>query len=192
MEIRQQFDEPLFEYLYEYLSHTNNTLNALYLSGHSLGGAISQIVASQLYRAYQSKQLQLHQSNDLEIKSFSVSAPGLVWNSRKFSIDVSDLYNTGTIINPNHDMMTGIDKNGGLTQKIECNQEWAFECHSILNTVAQLSDNCEADKSSLLDIGMVCRILQNVVANHTDLSLQMEQLTGHGNKKILKTFCGVL
>eukprot|EP01083_Nonionella_stella_P072032 193942_1 len=192
MEIRHQFDEPLFEYVYDYLSHTNNTLSALYLSGHSLGGAISQIVASQLYRAYQSKQLQLHQSDDLEIKSFSVSAPGLVWNSRKFSIDVGDLYKTSTVVNPNHDAMTGIDKTGGLTQKIECNQEWAFECHNVLNTIAELSDNCEVEQSSLIDIGIVCRIMQNRVANHADLSLQIEQLTGYGNKKILKTFCGVL
>eukprot|EP01083_Nonionella_stella_P239799 838931_1 len=146
---------------------------------NSLGGAISQIVASQLYRAQQSKQLQLKSSvgsDDLEIKSFSLSAPGLVWNSRKFSIDVGDLYKTSTVVNPNHDIMTRIDRSGGLTQNIECHQEWAFECHLVFNSIAELSDNCEVDQSLLVDIGIVCRILQHLVANHTDFNLQMEQM----------------
>eukprot|EP01083_Nonionella_stella_P219963 787446_1 len=190
--IRARFDEPLFEYSYDYLMNADHTVNALYFVGHSLGGGISQIVAAQLYHAYKSDLIENYDLKHLEIKSFSMAAPGLVWGSRKFSIDVGDLYKTSTVVNPNHDAMTGIDKTGGLTQKIECNQEWAFECHNVLNTIAELSDNCEVEQSSLIDIGIVCRIMQNRVANHADLSLQIEQLTGYGNKKILKTFCGVL
>ena len=48
-DIRKTYDEPLFDYAFDYLSNSNGSVDDLFFVGHSLGGAIAQIVAAQLH-----------------------------------------------------------------------------------------------------------------------------------------------
>ena len=48
-DIRETYDAPLSDYIFNYLTTSNHSVNDLIFTGHSLGGAISQVVAAQLH-----------------------------------------------------------------------------------------------------------------------------------------------
>lgn len=49
-DLREQYDGPIFEYARSLLEDTEKSIDSLYFVGHSLGGALSKIVAAQIYR----------------------------------------------------------------------------------------------------------------------------------------------
>ena len=143
-EMRGRFDKPLFEYAARYLLSTEHAIQSLYFVGHSLGGGIAQIVAAQLHHIHKRTEYGVHniKYKNLEIKSFSVAAPGSMWNSRKFSFDTIDLYETAEYLRPRHDIVSSVDEYGGLTQNIECNEQEVVGCHLTKNIICELSSNC--------------------------------------------------
>ena len=67
-------------------------------------------------------------TENIDIKAFAMASPGLVFNSRKFSLDLHDLFVTATVLKPRHDAVSNIDKPGGLVQNVECDQSKFYSC----------------------------------------------------------------
>lgn len=96
------------------------------MAGHSLGGGIAQIVAAK---------------NNLKAVSFS--APGVMLGRKSF-MDLSQAAIQQNLINvwPYSDIVPAIDTQGVLVQGIRCNQPNFIDCHSINNTITELSSVC--------------------------------------------------
>eukprot|EP01083_Nonionella_stella_P082022 226316_1 len=140
-DMRQRYDIPLFEYTLDYVDALQYEVDSLYFVGHSLGGSIGAAVAAQIFGVF-------HDSNyfadnewirNLQIKSFALSAPGMTYSSRKFNVNLRDLYSTQTTIKPRHDLIAAIDKPTGLVQSIECRWGSTFAaCHQIHISIHEL------------------------------------------------------
>ena len=165
--IRARFDKPVTQHIYNYLRNTNNTISSVYIIGHSLDGGISEAVGVFLYGLHKSGSIinknNKNLLNNLEIKSFSMAAPGLVWNSRKFSIAVGDLFASATLLKPRHDVVSAIDKSGGLIQSVQCHEDKIYECHLTKNTICELMSQCNAYLSNNPDlIAAFCKYVDDI------------------------------
>eukprot|EP01084_Bolivina_argentea_P279903 478599_1 len=154
---RERYDTPVFNYAYKLLIDTKYKINSLYFIGHSLGGGVSQAVAGQMQHLYDSKWIYNHARNNtlienLNIKSFSMASPGMVFNSRKFSIDLHDLFVTATILKPRHDAVSNVDIPGGLVQNMECDQSKFISCHRTKVTICELVNECNIYNSHNPDL----------------------------------------
>ena len=144
-DLRETYDGPLFDYAFDYLSTANHTIDNMLFIGHSLGGVMAQIVASQLY-GLQKQDISF--LNDSVIKSFGFSSPGLLLSARKFNVNIDDLVQTATILKAEHDFLAAVDSQVGLVQDLKCvfaNQIWG--CHRMQNAVCTLNDQCPNDLS---------------------------------------------
>merc|ERR1719474_895589 len=146
--LRKTYDVPLFEYAFNHLNDANHSVDDLFFVGHSLGGTIAEIVAAQLHGVQKRGHLDGTQGADTSMRSFAFSAPGLLLNSRKFSVNIADLHETATIINAEHDLLVGVDEHVGLLQDIDCVFEdiW-YGCHTIQNAICTLYEHCDANQS---------------------------------------------
>lgn len=115
-------------YLYDVLDIS--TYNAqgfqIFLTGHSLGGGVSEIVGARL-----------------QIPSITFSSPGVVMSRHKFDISLEDI-NTYTLnIVPEGDAIPMFDIQGILAQKIRCEEDKvSVPCHSLLKTIDEIESNC--------------------------------------------------
>ena len=174
-DIRETYDGPLFDYAFDYLSTSNGSVDDLFFVGHSLGGAIAQIVAAQLHGLQ--KHGHLAESNDTAIRSFAFNSPGLLLNSRKFSVNIDDLYETATIIDSEHDVVGDVDEHVGMVQDIDCVFEDVIGgCHRIMNAVCTLLEHCDATQSHNPDLlQLFCEYSEeNPGVTMTDVYYEME------------------
>ena len=174
-DIRQTYDAPLFEYAFDYLSNSNGSVDDFFFVGHSLGGALAQIVAAQLHGLQ--KHGHLEESKETAIRSFAFNSPGLLLNSRKFSVNIDDLYETATIIDSEHDVVGDVDEHVGMVQDIDCVFEDVIGgCHRIMNAVCTLLEHCDATQSHNPDLlQLFCEYSEeNPGVTMTDVYYEME------------------
>jgi len=107
----------------QYVSKIKN--RNVIIVGHSLGGAIAQIVGARL-----------------EQTAFAFSAPGIFYTRRKVGVSLQNIEKYTINIVPFKDPVTKIDKHGGLVQQIMCREKNPAECHSITLTMCELWRSC--------------------------------------------------
>lgn len=98
----------------------------LLLTGHSLGGGVSQVVAAR-------------------VKGIAVvfSAPGVVLSRKKFKVTLQEIDNRAFNICPVGDLVPLIDTQGVKAQQIRCSPDrLSYYCHSILHTIDEIEASC--------------------------------------------------
>ncbi|KAL0479521.1 hypothetical protein AKO1_007778 [Acrasis kona] len=96
--------------------------------GHSLGGGLCKIVGSRY-----------------GIPAITFSAPGVVNSRDKFGISLDAINKWSVSIRPHVDLVSRIDKDGGMIQFVDC--ELTFDkCHSIVRTTRSLIESCGSDE----------------------------------------------
>ena len=150
--IRESYDGPVFEYVYNYLQQSDTpNMTSLFFAGHSLGGALGQIVGAQINNVRRRGLLPTSLSQ-LEIKSFALASPGVVLNARKFAVHIEDLYETAIILKPRHDVVSEIDIQSGSVNQFACLKDEMLPCHLLLNSICALMRDCDAYQSNNPDL----------------------------------------
>ncbi|KAJ3274950.1 hypothetical protein HDV01_001814 [Terramyces sp. JEL0728] len=99
---------------------------AVAVTGHSLGGAISGIIAAKY-----------------GIRGIAFSSPGLGYQSVNYGFQVEDLMANFLNIVPDHDIVPMIDVQYGFIQKIPCNSSQPISCHLLVSsTIPTLETMC--------------------------------------------------
>eukprot|EP00762_Andalucia_godoyi_P004777 ANDGO_03557.mRNA.1 hypothetical protein len=94
-------------------------------TGHSLGGAIGQIIGTQL-----------------NIPAVTFSAPGNLYSALKFDMSPQLANHLAVNVAPDGDPVPLIDFQAGLVQKINCPS--FLMCHLMLNTLRELMLSCRS------------------------------------------------
>jgi len=113
---------------------SNNTKSKIVLTGHSLGGAIAEIVAARL-----------------GFSALVWSAPGAVYLQRFFNITEEQEQRDVVVVIPDFDVVPRVDKHAAVVQRIQC---WAknhqvedpLKCHSIAKSSCEVWRVCGDDK----------------------------------------------
>lgn len=103
----------------------------LVVIGHSLGGVLSHVAAARL-----------KDRHGINVKSYGISSPGLVWNAKKFNVDTSVLNQITTTIVPGLDPVPRVDVQLGNIQSIDCFSRTSESCHSIITTFCEVESTC--------------------------------------------------
>jgi len=111
-------------YKKKYSNHT------VFLTGHSLGGGIAQIVASRT-----------------QIPAVVFSAPGVVYSASKFGMHMQECRRKVWVVMPDQDVVPRVDLQAGTVQQILCRDpngeaEYAWLCHSIQRTACEIFRMC--------------------------------------------------
>eukprot|EP00485_Elphidium_margaritaceum_P010023 CAMPEP_0202690286 /NCGR_PEP_ID=MMETSP1385-20130828/5306_1 /ASSEMBLY_ACC=CAM_ASM_000861 /TAXON_ID=933848 /ORGANISM="Elphidium margaritaceum" /LENGTH=1358 /DNA_ID=CAMNT_0049345523 /DNA_START=37 /DNA_END=4113 /DNA_ORIENTATION=+ len=151
-DVRQAFDEPVFEYAKQYLLRLEsdcsyndseisdwNGATTLYFVGHSLGGAISEIVAANLHQWNKKNNLRSH------VQSFGVASPGVLYSSAKFGFGIDALDKTSSSLLPRRDLVSAVDSHGGSIQYTECSADYFHTCHQTDNVLCEVFYGCPED-----------------------------------------------
>jgi len=144
-----------YEDPYEYLKNSsipNDENEYLVLMGHSLGGGVAQVIAAKLF-----------DEGHRNVISFSLSAPGVLYSSKKFDFSVEGLAYTSINALGERDPFTYIDRHLGLLTKFECNRELAVDCHSAYQSMCEVAGSCWNRDS--VDIGVVKSSKYNYVTS---------------------------
>ena len=119
---------------------------AVYIVGHSLGGAISQVVGSRLYEA----------SDDFNqtfyIASFGINSPGTLYSSAKFDFEMDSLQLTSMSLLTENDIVGMVDLHSGTIQEIKCDKEFYFQCHFISTAICEMLQNCNDNVALQYDV----------------------------------------
>ena len=142
-EVHDQFDNPIFEYALTLLTDATHTVSSLYFVGHSLGGALAQIVGAQFAHFYRHHGNEYAVTQNVEVRSLAVSAPGMLYNAQSFGVNVVDVLRTATVLRPQHDFMSNVDIHGGTVQDLECTESEQFQCHFPIFSVCELAAECD-------------------------------------------------
>jgi len=94
------------------------------VTGHSLGGGLAQIVASQL-----------------QIPGLGFSPVGTKFSMARFGMQKRATYRTMTAVMPEYDMVDWIDDQMGFRQKVECRLPKGM-CHYLRPTICELYRSC--------------------------------------------------
>lgn len=116
-----------YEILDRYVKKNLQTRKII-LTGHSLGGGISNIVGARN-----------------KLLSVTFSAPGLLFSRHKLKIDLAHLNSASVNVIPDNDLVAKIDKSAGLSQSVDC-AEGFVSCHNIQRTIQQLIRSCGSDE----------------------------------------------
>jgi len=108
--------------------------DAFVITGHSLGGGLSQIVAAKL-----------------NVPALVWSAPGAEYSAKRFGIQVQSLKRNVVSVMPDHDVVPRVDLQGGMVQLIECRKKdgseaSALNCHSLVKTACEVWRTCGDDR----------------------------------------------
>mmetsp|Transcript_20380 Transcript_20380/g.28234 ORF Transcript_20380/g.28234 Transcript_20380/m.28234 type:complete len:127 (-) Transcript_20380:46-426(-) len=97
------------------------------LTGHSLGGAVANIVGAKL-----------------RLRAVAFSPPGIYWSSHKFGIPSTDRIDAEVFsVVPERDVVPSIDRQRGLVQYITCPEEFSsIGCHDIIHSLCNLANAC--------------------------------------------------
>jgi hypothetical protein len=133
--IRDQFDKPVLEFLRDKFEANPN--RSVLIAGHSLGGAIAQIVAAKIADKYKTD----------KVYSFGLSSPGTVFTSEKFGFSIEALDKTSLSVLPRRDPVAMGDQHGGAWQLIECDATQSLGCHSSDRSFCELYHNCGSESA---------------------------------------------
>lgn len=78
------------------------------------------------------------------ITAIAFASPGIVWSRKKFNLEYDKIQQLVVNIRPSDDIVSKIDKNGGLVQHVDCDGS-PVRCHSLTRTVQQLIRRCGSD-----------------------------------------------
>lgn len=100
------------------------------ITGHSLGGGLSQIAAAKLF-----------------VPAVVWSAPGAEYSAKRFGIEVQSVKRNVVSIMPDHDVVPRVDLQAGTLQLIECRKQdgseaSALQCHSLVKTSCEIWRAC--------------------------------------------------
>eukprot|EP00913_Durusdinium_trenchii_P010608 g9952.t1 len=98
----------------------------IYVSGHSLGGGLAHLVAS-----------------ELQLPAVTLSAPGVVETAGLLGLEPLELQDLTVNVIPDRDPIpANSGKQGGVTVPIPCIVGEAPECHRVFNTICMLLKQC--------------------------------------------------
>ena len=103
------------------------------------GGGVAQITAARLHQEGFSDQ----------IRSGSMSSPGVLLSSAKFDFAVDDLDITSNSILPRRDVISLIDDHGGNVQEVACNAESVLTCHLVETVICEVYTNCPSSTQNV-------------------------------------------
>ncbi|KPA82163.1 hypothetical protein ABB37_03292 [Leptomonas pyrrhocoris] len=105
------------------------------LTGHSLGGAVASIVASQM-----------------GVKAVAFSAPGVVLARRKFNFSLRSLHqNVMTVVSSN-DIVPAVGEHGGELHHVECLASTRELCHAMEFLIGTLWRSCSSVRAKFPSI----------------------------------------
>lgn len=111
------------------LSKIVNEGKKVIVTGHSLGGSISTIIASRA-----------------RVPAVAFSPAGAELSSLRFGIDLPLIRRSLTAIVPHNDPVTKIDRVYGSLQYIDCDETDSSRCHSTTLTMCALHESCGDDR----------------------------------------------
>eukprot|EP00928_Gymnodinium_smaydae_P034317 TRINITY_DN24351_c0_g3_i1.p1 TRINITY_DN24351_c0_g3~~TRINITY_DN24351_c0_g3_i1.p1 ORF type:complete len:1096 (-),score=153.83 TRINITY_DN24351_c0_g3_i1:175-3420(-) len=118
-----------FRDLLEYVRGQQSELHGeqIYITGHSLGGGLAQVVASLL-----------------NLTSVTFSAPGATATSSILSPSptVSSLRHHNVNVVPDGDVVPWVDKQAGSSLQIDCAMDEPLDCHALASTMCELLAAC--------------------------------------------------
>lgn len=81
--------------------------------------------------------------DSIEIRSFGFSTPGLLFNAKKFSVNLADLRQTAVIVRPEYDAASSIDVHIGSVHDVACVKNEFLGCHQMYNSICSLMTHCD-------------------------------------------------
>jgi len=105
--------------------------------GHSLGGGVAQIIAAKMF-----------DQDFRNVRSFSLSAPGVLYSTKKFDFSVQGLAYTSINALGERDPFTYVDRHLGLLTTFECNRELSVDCHSSYQSMCEVAGSCWSQDSA--------------------------------------------
>ena len=139
-EARTDFADSVFDYAVEYLTNETDP-RSLFVVGHSLGGAIAQIVGARLY---EDASIEAFGHN---VASFGLNSPGTVYSSAKFGFSISSLQLTSTTLKSERDIVSQVDLHSGNIQEVACNSQTLVSCHLTQTPFCEMYEHCPDDIS---------------------------------------------
>jgi len=135
-------------YFSQLLSHVQNRKKQwpqrrFYLAGHSLGGGLAKLVASQV-----------------DIQAVTFMAPGLATTGYVVFGDVLDeqLRHDVLTVVPNDDIVSRVDSQEGIVINVDC-EGGPLACHSIYNTICTIVDMCGSGRRPpYVDLSLPCGV----------------------------------
>ncbi|CAD2215724.1 Lipase (class 3), putative [Angomonas deanei] len=97
------------------------------ITGHSLGGAVAAVLASQL-----------------EVPAVLFSAPGIVLSRKKFNVELRALQKYVLTIVQSNDIVPMMGSHGGEVQHMECLAQTKELCHAMEFIIGSLWRSCES------------------------------------------------
>ena len=74
----------------------------------------------------------------------------MVYSRRRFGFKERSIDRLVTNIIPHNDPVPGVDRQGGLVQYIECDEDNPLNCHKMSTTLCRLLDGCGDPRHRLL------------------------------------------
>lgn len=115
----------------EYVSLISSLGETIVVTGHSLGGAIAQLVGTRL-----------------GLPSVGFSSPGLKLSHRKFGVELNELHKYTTTVVSSNDIVPLIGGQVGDVHHTECPASRRELCHAMENMVSTLWSACPSLRSS--------------------------------------------
>mmetsp|Transcript_90084 Transcript_90084/g.250234 ORF Transcript_90084/g.250234 Transcript_90084/m.250234 type:complete len:203 (+) Transcript_90084:3-611(+) len=126
--ITQKFTKDLHHAVRDYQRNYSN--DSVVLTGHSLGGGLAEIAASQC-----------------RVPAVVFSAPGNLFLTKAFDIPKPEVYRNVIGIVPDDDIVPAVDEHMDMVQHIKCierdgSPRSSLACHQLKNTLCELWRMC--------------------------------------------------
>jgi lipase ATG15 len=135
---QNNYGRDFFANLYNHIAYIGSRPSHprhILLTGHSLGGAVASIVASQM-----------------GVKAVAFSAPGVMLARRKFDFSLRSLHqNVMTVISSN-DIVPAIGEHGGELHHVECLAATRELCHAMEFMIGSLWRSCSSIRAKFPSI----------------------------------------
>lgn len=135
---QNNYGRDFFADLYNHIAYIGSRPSRprhILLTGHSLGGAVASIVASQM-----------------GVRAVAFSAPGVVLARRKFNFTLRSLHqNVMTVISSN-DIVPAVGEHGGELHHVECLAATRELCHAMEFMIGSLWRSCSSVRAKFPSI----------------------------------------
>jgi len=123
---------------------SNAKSHKVFLVGHSLGGAIGQVIAHFLAE-------QLAHRAQVAVVPVAFNSPGIVWSQRSFGVAHDSLLQRAVNINAAQDIVSSLDPPQANVQTLKCN-DGPLLCHSMHRINCILWRECGDLEPSVCDV----------------------------------------